>query len=262
MRTKLFLLLFTLIATSLSLCAQDQGYLDGKVFLDSKDKPAYTSSIRIFQGERLVQGTTADIDGFFRIKPLNPGKYSVVISYMGYHNDTIINVPISSGTGTDLGTNILIPTTTMLTQAIINGVRIYEEPLIDKSGGMNHSLSSKQLGALPNPTSIIDNLQYISSEFQVTPGTKEIHFRGSRDGQTAFYVDGVRVDSPEGIPKFAIAGMKVYAGGVPARYGDFTGGVVVIETKSFFDWEQEQRALIMALEVSKAPKREAAKKSN
>ena len=38
------------------------------------------------------------------------------------------------------------------------------------------------------------------------------------------------------IPGLAIGSVKVYTGGVPARYGDFTGGCIVIETQSYFNW--------------------------
>ena len=32
---------------------------------------------------------------------------------------------------------------------------------------------------------------------------------------------------------------QVYPGGLPAKYGDVTGGVVAIDTKSYFDlWQQ------------------------
>jgi hypothetical protein len=251
MRTRTLLLLASLFAF-FGLQAQDQGYLDGKVFLTSEDEVAVSATVRIFQGENLINGTTTDYNGLFRIKPLNPGKYSVVISYVGYHNDTIINIPITSNEGTDLGSVVMVKNS-ILKDVTITG---YKEPLINIDGGMTHAMTPKQVEALPNPTDIVSNLQYISSEFQVEPGTREIHFRGSRDGETAFYVDGVRVENTDGIPKFAIAGMKVYAGGVPARYGDFTGGVVVVETKSYFDWEQEQRALIRTINDSRAPKTE------
>jgi outer membrane receptor protein involved in Fe transport len=37
------------------------------------------------------------------------------------------------------------------------------------------------------------------------------------------------------IPSSAIGSISVYTGGLPAKYGDTTGGVVVIETKSYMD---------------------------
>jgi len=32
----------------------------------------------------LVSGTSTDFDGYFTIKPLNPGKYDLKVSYIGY----------------------------------------------------------------------------------------------------------------------------------------------------------------------------------
>jgi hypothetical protein len=34
--------------------------------------------------------------------------------------------------------------------------------------------------------------------------------------------------------------MIVYAGGIPAKYGDAMGGVIVLETKSYFDLYRER----------------------
>jgi hypothetical protein len=44
-----------------------------------------------------------------------------------------------------------------------------------------------------------------------------------------------------GIPGQAIGSLKVYTGGVPARYGDLSGGVIVVETKSYFDLSQQYK---------------------
>ena len=42
-----------------------------------------------------------------------------------------------------------------------------------------------------------------------------------------------------GVPNEAINSFSVYTGGVPAKYGDVTGGIVAIETKSYFDLYQQ-----------------------
>ena len=59
-------------------------------------------------------------------------------------------------------------------------------------------------------------------------------FRGSREGSMAYYVDGVKVTGKlSGVPTFGIRSISVYTGALPARYGDVTGGVVVIDTKTY-----------------------------
>ena len=37
------------------------------------------------------------------------------------------------------------------------------------------------------------------------------------------------------IPGVAVQGLEAYTGGIPAKYGDTTGGVVVLETKGYCD---------------------------
>ena len=42
-----------------------------------------------------------------------------------------------------------------------------------------------------------------------------------------------------GIPGLAVGSIKVYTGGIPSNYGDVTGGVIVVETTSYFDLAQK-----------------------
>jgi outer membrane receptor protein involved in Fe transport len=41
------------------------------------------------------------------------------------------------------------------------------------------------------------------------------------------------------VPGSSIGGVTVYTGGIPAKYGDTTGGVIILETKSYFDLYRE-----------------------
>jgi outer membrane receptor for ferrienterochelin and colicin len=64
----------------------------------------------------------------------------------------------------------------------------------------------------------------------------ELYFRGSRTGAVQYNIDGVKMGANAArIPSSAIGSISVYTGGLPAKYGDTTGGVVVIETKSYMD---------------------------
>ena len=48
--------------------------------------------------------------------------------------------------------------------------------------------------------------------------------------------EGLKIyGSPLNIPSSGINNITVYTGGVPAKYGDSTGGYVIIDTKSFRD---------------------------
>jgi hypothetical protein len=76
----------------------------------------------------------------------------------------------------------------------------------------------------------------MSSAIQKNEETGQLYFRGARPESMGYYTDGVKQqDVLRGVPGSSIGSMTVYVGGIPAKYGDITGGVVVIETKSYFD---------------------------
>ena len=79
-------------------------------------------------------------------------------------------------------------------------------------------------------------LEKMTSEIQVSDNG-EMYFRGARDNDFVYYIDGTKImgDNVK-IPSAAIGSIEVYTGGVPARYGDFTGGCIVIETQSYNNW--------------------------
>ncbi|MFM2316499.1 MAG: hypothetical protein RLZZ155_831, partial [Bacteroidota bacterium] len=53
---------------------------------------------------------------------------------------------------------------------------------------------------------------------------------------------GVKIyGSPLNIPSSGIGNITVYTGGVPAKYGDSTGGYVIIDTKSYRDAAREKK---------------------
>ena len=120
--------------------------------------------------------------------------------------------------------------------------RRWEEPLIRPDDPSRMVMTTAQIKT--NATRK-DPVKMIAS---MTPGvtkarnSDELYFRGSRAGSMAYYVDGVKVTgSNPGVPSEAISRVSVYTGGLPAKYGDVTGGVVAIETKNYFELHQQRK---------------------
>ena len=88
---------------------------------------------------------------------------------------------------------------------------------------------------MPNGGNIAGILRSISSDIQVDNNNKVI-LRGSRPGNSITIIDDVKSMGDASVPSLAIGSVTVYSGGIPAKYGDFTGGVILIQTKSFFDY--------------------------
>ena len=113
-------------------------------------------------------------------------------------------------------------------------------PLISKDEPSVQSLSAsviRQNVNRDNPIKIATSLP------GVTQGDQgEVYIRGSRPLSTQYITDGIKMpDGKIGIPGQAIGSMKVYTGGIPANYGDVTGGVIVVETMSYYDLLQMYR---------------------
>jgi hypothetical protein len=74
----------------------------------------------------------------------------------------------------------------------------------------------------------------------LAPNGKDVYIRGARPTSTQFITDGMKSITGEiGIPGLAVGSIKVYTGGIPSNYGDVTGGVIVVETTSYFDLAQK-----------------------
>jgi len=189
-----------------------------------------------------VYRAKADIDGSFRISAIPAGTYAVNIYYMG---DTMqgltVDVPMNGigrmgdleftgGKITDIGPVVITD-------------KANEMILIDGNLPVK-KLSMKEIAKSPAKFNIKDLITSVSSDIrQDADGSLTI--RGARKGDMIYMVDGVKVREEAGqIPSASIGYMQVYTGGLPAKYGDTLGGVVVIESKSYFDlyraWEAEQ----------------------
>ncbi|MBK5286011.1 MAG: TonB-dependent receptor plug domain-containing protein, partial [Bacteroidia bacterium] len=59
----------------------------------------------------------------------------------------------------------------------------------------------------------------------------DLNVRGSRSNATDYYIDGIKVRGSTSIPQSGIEQITVVTGGVPAQYGDATGGIISITTR-------------------------------
>jgi outer membrane receptor protein involved in Fe transport len=91
----------------------------------------------------------------------------------------------------------------------------------------------EQSSQIRNPLALLAGY---SSEIQLPEGGGgQVIIRGSRPGDAVYYIDGVKMTDMSAVPGVAIGGLEAYTGGIPAKYGDTTGGVIILETKSYFD---------------------------
>lgn len=224
-----------LMGVSICLSAQN-GAIHGKV-IDENGEPMYAVNVSIIDAASPI-GATTDFEGNFKIKPLDAGTYTVSVSFIGYHTKEILGVTVSNNKISFLEVVELTPDYIMLT-----GVDVidYKIKLVDPDEPQKMVIDNEILIRTPatkNPAMLARAYQ---SDVQVVGNQMVV--RGSRPGSSSVYIDGMKVkDEMSGLPSMAIGSLEIYTGGIPAKYGDVTGGVVMMTTKSYFDILNERKA--------------------
>jgi outer membrane receptor for ferrienterochelin and colicin len=106
----------------------------------------------------------------------------------------------------------------------------YKVPLIDKDGGASGgTVTREDLARMPgrSAASIASTVGGVQSD----ANGNITSVRGSRSGSTFYYIDGIKVRGSTSLPKSAIEEVSVMTGGVPANFGDATGGIISITTR-------------------------------
>ncbi len=232
-KISLIFVLLTLLSVFAS--AQRIGTLRGRIFNANDNTTLPGANVWVEVNGHMI-GASSDADGFFTIKPLNPGMYTLHITYMGFEDVTITQVSVVADK-LNLMRDIYLKEKGIIIDGKIATIVANERRLIDVEDPSRMSFIKEDIEMVPDSRDVMSLIDAVSSEIYVSEDRKRVHFRGSRDGTVAFIVDGIRMRNNEAnIPGGAIGSMTVYTGGVPAKYGDFTGGVVIIETMTYSDY--------------------------
>lgn len=202
------------------------GSIKGKV-ISSDGEPLIGANVYLEIGDN-PSGASCDINGNFHIREIPSGTYNVRFSYTGYPSISFTEVKVKPD-------EITFMKTVTMSDTMPEVVIIHRDPLIDVDNPSKISKTFKELKHSPNIRNAGALIQSFSPEIKMSEDGKELYFRGSRKNSTIYFVDGVKTESPSAIPGVAIGSMSVYTGGIPAKYGDTTGGVVIMETKSYYD---------------------------
>ena len=182
-----------------------------------------------------IHGAITDLDGYFKIKPLNPGLYDLTFSSVLFTDKKINDIRVVGEKVTELD-DVQMSINELGTVVIMT----HRIKLIDPYDPGAVHIGRRDLKADPNKLSPLVLIAHSTPGVTASADGKQLYFRGSRPQSTMYIVDGVKTrNGVLGIPGGAIGHVTVYTGGVPAKYGDFTGGVVVIETRSYFDMINE-----------------------
>ncbi len=223
-KTFLTLLIFAL---GISFSIAQSGEIKGIIFDELEKLPIPGAHVYIeIAGEK--QGDVTTVDGRFTIKPLTAGIYNVYATFAGFKTELITGVIVKPDKITFMK-NVYLSEGVILEGDII--IRAFEDKLIDIEEPSKISMLPAQLDKMPNKRNMPMVLRALSTEIQVSDNGKEIYFRGARSGSSVYFIDGIKCENMEtSIPSGMVGSVTVYTGGVPAKYGDLTGGCIVIES--------------------------------
>jgi len=211
----------------------DYGIIMGKVFNQDSSSTVPFAKVWIdYNGD--VLGVITDIEGRYKISAVKPGTYNL-------HSDGSLFGKMSySGVNVYAGgiarNNIYLSGSIMLTVCPVSPdpiIRLTSANIISQEM-IKHNID------IQNPKEMISR---IISEIQLDQNNQMI-IRGSRPGDVIYFVDGVKQRDIQSLPGVSINSISVYTGGIPAKYGDTMGGVVILNTKGYFDlyyaWKASQ----------------------
>ena len=211
-----------------TLAFSQTGTLKGVITNRITGAPVDYANVVIMKNGVQKGGTSTGSDGSFTIKPVEPGTYTVKASFAGYTTFSLEGVIVSSNKITYLtGSNAIKMTEGVLVDEI--EVKGFTKPLIDQGNLSGETKTSKEIVALPTK-SITSIASTTAGVYQKDEGDA-INVRGSRSDATSYIIDGIKVRGTMGVPTSAIEQITVVTGGLPAKYGDVTGGVIEVTTK-------------------------------
>mgnify|MGYP001441752716 FL=1 len=200
------------------------GTLKGVISDLMTGEPIPFANVVIEKGGNQLAGTTTDFDGKYTIKPIEPGNYNVKATFVGYQTVEITGVVISAN-------KITFQDLKLQEGVALGEIKIieYKKPLLDQDNLSGETKTAEEIVALPT-RSVASVASTTAGIYQKDEGDA-VNMRGSRENATSYYVDGIKVRGAIGVPTSGIEQITVVTGGLPAQYGDATGGIISVTTK-------------------------------
>ena len=214
---------------------------NGEIKLEVKDDQGYPTMeaiVTLLNGKDVISQKKPDMTNMVFFKELIPGSYEVKVVLTGKFPQVLKPVIVSANKTTYL--EVLL-----ITDAKQLGTITFIEPkrsMVQETMSSGIAITSDQIKNSAMPKGDIVAL-IVGFTPGILPNAKgnDFHSRGAREGTNGMIIDGEKVIGSNNVPSTSIQGMTVFTGGVPAAYGDFTGGLVQITTKSFFNGIQQKK---------------------
>jgi TonB-dependent receptor len=223
--------------------AQTTGKIAGKV-IDEKTSETLIGATVNIQGT--TKGAATDVEGHYSLSGLEPGKYTVLVRYIGYQSKTISDVEVKAGAATPLDITMSASASQALKEVVIRASYKQESlsalyAIQKNSVSISDGISSELIKKSPDRNTS-DVLKRVSGT--TIQDNKFVVVRGLSDRYNTASLDGAPLPSTEPnrkafsfdiVPSNLIDNIIISKTASPDLPGDFAGGNVQILTKDIPD---------------------------
>ncbi len=217
----------------LSLFAASTGQVKGVLTDKDTGEPIFGASVFVVG---TTSGANTDFDGKYLIKRLDPGKYTLRISSLGYSKVEIENVVITSDLTNEQNFKLTKEVTDIGKTIKVTAVH----DILDKFNTSNDVTIGAETIATAPVTTVDELLNTVSGV--VTNNSGEVFIRGGRAFEVGYIVDGVPLGDPLGglgqsgaqlsLVSGSIQEFTVIKDGFDPEYGNALSGIVKIKTQT------------------------------
>ena len=220
--------------------AQETGTITGKV-VDATTGDELVGATVMIKDNKL--GSVAKIDGSFRIANVPVGEYTLTVNYIGYTKVEIKGVKVTPAEVNKL--NVSLQPEDVMTDEVVVTARALKTTgaalLKDrqKAGAMSDAIGAEEISRTGGGDAA-DAIKKVTGA--TTVGGKYVYIRGLGGRYSSTQLNGANLPSADPdkkavhldmFPSDLIENIKTIKTATPDKPGDFTGGTVDINTKSF-----------------------------
>jgi hypothetical protein len=225
----------------LSIVSQAQtGKIIGKI-VDAKTGETLPGATVLIEGT--TKGASSDFDGNFSLGGLQPGKYTIIASYITYDNKKFVDVVVKANDVTEFNITLDQSSSQTLGEVVVQAEMNKENTntlfvMQKNNASVSDGISSESIKKTPD-RSTSDVLKRVSGAS--IQDNKFAIIRGMSDRYNAAYLNGSPLPSSESdrrafafdiFPSGILDNLVIIKTATPELPGDFAGGIILINTKN------------------------------
>jgi len=234
------ILLTTALLVLISIAYSQTGKINGKI-VDAKTGETLPGATVLIDGT--TKGASSDFDGNFSLSGLQPGKYTIIASYITYDNKKFVDVVVKANEITDFNITLDQASSQTLGEVVVQAEMNKENTntllvMQKNNASVSDGISSESIKKTPD-RSTSDVIKRISGA--TIQDNKFAIIRGMSDRYNAAFINGAPLPSSESdkkafsfdiFPANILDNITIEKTGRPDLSGEFAGGIININTKS------------------------------